>query len=108
VATPKANRSDELSRRDLLDNRFHPFAGERRAQAFQGRSQVFLHDDRVSTLLKAGLAHAQFETIHPFLDGNGRVGRMLITLVLVANGALSNAWLYMSLHFKRHRSTYYE
>jgi len=70
--------------------------------------ESFLHDDRVSALLKAGLAHAQFETIHPFLDGNGRVGRMLITLILVANGALSNAWLYMSLHFKRHRSTYYE
>ncbi len=73
-----------------------------------GSLEMFLHDDRFPTLLKAGLAHAQFETIHPFLDGNGRVGRMLITLVLVANGALSNAWLYMSLHFKRHRRTYYE
>jgi Fic family protein len=59
-------------------------------------------------LLKAGLLHVQFETIHPFLDGNGRVGRMLIPLLFVAEGALERPWLYMSLHFKRHRARYYE
>jgi Fic family protein len=59
-------------------------------------------------LLKVGLVHAQFETIHPFLDGNGRVGRMLIPLMLVADGILERPWLYVSLHFKRHRSRYYD
>jgi Fic family protein len=58
-------------------------------------------------LLKVGLAHAQFETIHPFLDGNGRVGRMLIALMLVSEGILERPWLYVSLHFKQHRAEYY-
>jgi Fic family protein len=64
--------------------------------------------ERTPPVLKAGLAHAQFETIHPFLDGNGRVGRLLITLVLVAEGVLANPLLYVSLHFKGHREEYYE
>ncbi len=59
-------------------------------------------------LCRAGLAHVQFETIHPFLDGNGRLGRMLITLMLHAEGALNHPLLYLSLFFKEHRSTYYE
>jgi Fic family protein len=72
--------------------------------------EKFLHDDpeRTPTILKAGLAHAQFETIHPFLDGNGRVGRLLIALVMVAEGALHAPLLYVSLHFKEHREEYYE
>jgi Fic family protein len=72
--------------------------------------EKFLHDQPVRTppLLKAGLAHAQFETIHPFLDGNGRVGRLLITMILVAEGVLSQPMLYVSLHFKRNHSEYYE
>jgi Fic family protein len=72
--------------------------------------EKFIHDDpeRTPALLKAALAHVQFETIHPFLDGNGRLGRMLITLVLVAEGVLQQPLLYLSLHFKTHRSTYYE
>ena len=70
----------------------------------------FLHDrpDRAPTLLKAALAHVQFETIHPFLDGNGRVGRILITLVLISEGALREPLLYLSLYFKQHRAAYYE
>jgi Fic family protein len=59
-------------------------------------------------LVKAALAHAQFETIHPFLDGNGRVGRLLITLLLCSEGVLSRPLLYLSLHFKRNRDSYYE
>lgn len=70
--------------------------------------EKYLHVEDAPTLIKAGLLHAQFETIHPFLDGNGRVGRMLIPLFFVAEGALERPWLYMSLHFKRHRAKYYE
>jgi Fic family protein len=70
----------------------------------------FVNDvpERTRPLLKAGIAHAQFETIHPFLDGNGRVGRLLITLILVADKVLHAPLLYLSLHFKEHRAEYYE
>lgn len=75
-----------------------------------GALEKFLHGDPVATptLLKAALAHVQFETIHPFLDGNGRLGRLLITLLLCAEGALSEPILYLSLHFKSHRQEYYD
>ncbi len=59
-------------------------------------------------LIRAGLAHAQFETIHPFLDGNGRVGRLLITFLLVHGGALRQPLLYLSYYFKLHRAEYYD
>ena len=69
----------------------------------------FLHakEDGLPMLLRAGLAHMQFETIHPFLDGNGRVGRLLITLLLCHAGMLREPLLYLSLYFKQHRSDYY-
>ena len=75
-----------------------------------GALEKFLHDDPVRTpiLVKAGLAHAQFETIHPFLDGNGRVGRLLVTLLLSAERrVLSRPMLYLSLFLKEHRDEYY-
>lgn len=74
-----------------------------------GSLEKFLHNDPIRTrpLLKAALAHVQFETIHPFLDGNGRLGRLLITFLLCAEGVLRQPMLYLSLHFKRHRSEYY-
>ena len=70
----------------------------------------FLHDDKhkLPVLLEAGLVHVQFESIHPFLDGNGRVGRLLITLLLCAKRALTEPLLYPSLFFKTHRNRYYE
>ena len=70
----------------------------------------FLHDQPEPTplLLKAALAHVQFETIHPFLDGNGRLGRLLITLLLCEQKVLREPMLYLSLYFKTHRRVYYE
>jgi Fic family protein len=75
-----------------------------------GALELFLHDDPIQTpiLIKAALAHAQFETIHPFLDGNGRIGRLLITLLLCSEGVLSRPLLYLSLYLKRNRDIYYD
>jgi len=75
-----------------------------------GQLEGFLHDtrDSVPLLIRCGLAHAQFETIHPFLDGNGRVGRLLITLMLCEAGALTRPLLYLSLFLKAHRAEYYD
>ena len=74
-----------------------------------GALERFLHDEpvRTSVLIKAALSHVQFETIHPFLDGNGRLGRLMITLLLCAEGALREPLLYLSLFFKQHRDEYY-
>ena len=74
------------------------------------RLELFLHDQPEPTpvLLKAALAHVQFETIHPFLDGNGRLGRLLITLLLCEGKVLRQPMLYLSLYFKMHRQAYYE
>src|SRR5262249_18114197 len=73
-----------------------------------GPLELFLQDQpsRTPTLIKAALSHVQFETIHPFLDGNGRLGRLLITLLLCAEGALGQPLLYLSLYFKTHRDEY--
>jgi Fic family protein len=75
-----------------------------------GKLELFLHDQPEPTpvLLKAALAHVQFETIHPFLDGNGRLGRLLITLLLYEKNVLREPMLYLSLYFKTHRQYYYE
>ncbi len=69
----------------------------------------FIHDEHTPypTLVKAALAHVQFETIHPFLDGNGRIGRLLIAFILHHHEALSQPLLYLSLYFKQHRAEYY-
>jgi Fic family protein len=89
--------------------RFVPPPADRVGECM-GALEKFLHGDPIQTptLLKAALAHVQFETIHPFLDGNGRLGRLLITLLLCSEGALSEPILYLSLHFKSHRHEYYD
>ena len=74
-----------------------------------GELEAFLHRrDDLPLLVKIGLAHAQFETIHPFLDGNGRVGRLLITFLLTERRVLEKPVLYLSHYFKRHRQAYYD
>ena len=75
-----------------------------------GNLENFLHDIKSATpvLLKAAISHVQFETIHPFLDGNGRLGRLLISLLLYENKILQKPLLYLSLYFKIHRQEYYE
>ncbi len=74
-----------------------------------GDFEKFLHDrGELLTLLKIGIAHAQFETIHPFLDGNGRTGRLLITVMLWLEGLLEKPVLFLSSYFKKHQSVYYD
>lgn len=75
-----------------------------------GDLEIFLNDRErlIPVLIKAGLAHAQFETIHPFSDGNGRVGRLLITFILCIEGVLKDPLLYLSLYLKKYRSEYYD
>ena len=70
----------------------------------------FMHEtgNGMPPLIRAGICHVQFETIHPFLDGNGRVGRLLITFMLIHAGVISEPLLYLSLYFKQHRQTYYD
>lgn len=73
-----------------------------------GAFEKYIHaDDDLPPLVRAGLLHVQFETLHPYLDGNGRIGRLLVTLLLEHWKLLSQPLLYLSLFFKRHRDEYY-
>jgi Fic family protein len=88
---------------------FVPPPPERLMECLDGFER-FLHDERhkLPILVEAGLVHVQFESIHPFLDGNGRVGRLLITLLLCSKGVLTEPLLYPSLYLKTNRSQYYD
>lgn len=79
-------------------------------ESCMGNLETFIHDMKSVTpvLLKVAISHVQFETIHPFLDGNGRLGRLLISLLLYENKILQKPLLYLSLYFKIHRQAYYE
>lgn len=92
----------------LADASFVPPPPEE-AKAAMGDLERFLHDERpLPLLVRAALVHAQFETIHPFLDGNGRIGRLLITFLLCVKGVLRRPTLYLSYDFKRRRQEYYD
>ncbi len=93
---------------DLLNATFVPPPVPEMHEAL-GQLEKFLHsDDNIPSLIKIGLIHAQFETIHPFLDGNGRVGRLLITFWLCQQEILSQPLLYLSYYFKQNRLEYYD
>ncbi len=81
-----------------------------RVMECMGQLELFLHEENpgLPLLIKAGLVHVQFETIHPFLDGNGRLGRLLITFLLCAGASLHEPILYLSLFFKTNRQLYYD
>jgi Fic family protein len=89
--------------------RFVPTPPEKLMECL-GEFEKFIHDDKykLPLLVKTGLLHVQFETIHPFLDGNGRLGRLLITFLLCKSGTLKSPALYLSLYFKKHRELYYD
>jgi Fic family protein len=89
--------------------RFVPPPPEKLMEALDS-FEKFLHDDKIKlpALIKAALAHVQFETIHPFLDGNGRLGRLLITFILCVEGVLKEPLLYLSLYLKTNREAYYD
>lgn len=92
----------------LLDATFVPPPAHEVPSAL-GDFETFLYSEvPIPALIRIGLAHAQLETIHPFLDGNGRMGRLLITFLLCERGTLMKPVLYLSHYFKRHRTTYYE
>lgn len=92
----------------LRDAAFVPPPPHEMQQAL-GELESFLHlRDDIPVLVRCGLAHAQFETIHPFLDGNGRVGRLLITLILCERETLQRPLLYLSVYLKAHRADYYD
>lgn len=73
-----------------------------------GELEHFIVEGEATPIVKAGLVHAQFETIHPFLDGNGRLGRLLIIMILCAERTLAQPFLYLSLYFKQRREEYYQ
>jgi Fic family protein len=90
----------------LADASFVPPPPDRLMECL-GAWELFLHDDSLPPLVHAALAHSQFEAIHPFLDGNGRVGRLMITLLLIAKGVLPAPLLYLSAWFEATRPEYY-
>ena len=88
--------------------RFVPVPPEK-LMSVLGNLEIFMNsEDNIPNLIKAALIHVQFETIHPFLDGNGRLGRLLITFFLCIKGVLDSPFLYLSLFFKKNRTMYYD
>jgi Fic family protein len=88
--------------------RFVPCSPDKLMGALSDFEKFMNAEDDIPELVRAAYLHHQFETIHPFLDGNGRVGRLLITFYLTSRGFLNSPYLYLSLYFKRHRQLYYD
>jgi len=97
-----------IAGRDISGARFVPPPPDEMNRALRDLERFFHEDQHLPILIKVGLIHAQFETIHPFLDGNGRVGRLLITLMLSERGILHRPLLYLSTYLKHHQQAYYE
>ena len=93
---------------NLQNARYIPPSVEDMIQAMSDLEKYINGDDELDVLIRAGLIHYQFETIHPFLDGNGRIGRLLITLFLMENKVLSTPALYISYFLKKNRIEYYD
>jgi len=91
----------------LSDAAFIPPPPDDMTTALSNLEKFLRADDGMPVLVRAGIAHAQFETIHPFLDGNGRIGRLLVTFLLLERKVLSRPLLYLSMFFKEHRQEYY-
>ncbi len=96
------------SERGIEDAAFVPPAVPEMRKALDDLERFLLTERSLPPLVKVGLAHSQFETIHPFLDGNGRMGRLLITFLLTAEGYLERPLLYLSHYFRQNRSSYYD
>lgn len=94
--------------RDIGTATFVPPPPQRLPDLLSELESYFHASDQVPPIVRAGLCHVQFETIHPFLDGNGRLGRLLITLMLCEQRVLAQPLLYLSAHFRQHQQTYYE
>ncbi len=92
----------------LNDARFVPPTVQDMEASLENLENFFYEDDSIPALIKIALIHAQFESIHPFLDGNGRMGRLLITFWLCQQGILSQPLLYLSYYFKKNRLEYYD
>ena len=103
-----AHRRTGLAAVDRAPRSSSPPPPEVVPEALAQLEQWIHHDESLPPLVRAGLAHVQFETIHPFLDGNGRIGRLLITLLVEHWGLLSSPLLYLSVAFKRSRQEYYD
>lgn len=106
----RIQKDPELDRRNQAGGRGVCSSPPERLPGCMSELEMFLNNipRKYPALLKAALAHVQFETIHPFLDGNGRVGRLLVTILLCAENILSEPLLYVSLYFRTHRERYYD
>jgi len=101
-ASPGIYRKQSVTVGNLI-----PAPAQKISQLMSDLEKYINEDSSLPVLIKAGLAHLQFETIHPFLDGNGRIGRLLITLMLIDGKLLDNPILYISYYFKKHHLEYY-
>ncbi len=109
MKTGESNKADpgQYRKQSVRVGNLIPPQAQKIPALMTGLEQFINNDDSLSPLIKAGLAHVQFEKIHPFLDGNGRIGRLLIALMLIDSNLLSAPIIYPSYYFKKHHYEYY-